>query len=80
MEEIEECHGCGFETDELHRYSAHVGQGETKIFEFCDICYTSFSGNAAIYPTQYEGVGKVLQHVSYCTNLILAAIKELKEK
>ena len=69
------CDSCGYRTRHLHKHEAPF----TKLSPVwvCDLCFTTFAGNAALYPEQYPQ-GGVLQHVCFVGNVILDAIREKK--
>ncbi len=50
------CDGCG---EEAPLAETSGGYPEKK-FEFCGLCYSSFIGNAKMYPNQYDYVTPVM--------------------
>lgn len=74
-----QCDSCGFKTTKLNRYKDHCERSKdamwTDVFFFCDVCFSTFTGNAHRYPSQYPDA-EVMKLVAYCTNLIIKTIKE----
>ena len=69
----EECDACHFSTRHLHKVPRPFFAREQPDQWFCDLCWSSFAGNAAQYPDQYPEK-KVLHHLCYLTNVLLEAI------
>jgi hypothetical protein len=76
------CHSCRFKTDKLNKYE-HNAVNHKGTYYFCDVCNNSTSGIIAIYPSHYGRNGKIIQHITYCTNVLLKQSEqhymELKE-
>jgi hypothetical protein len=73
-----QCTCCGFETQKLHIYcdrSERTNLTGVDAFAQCDLCFSTFAGNAERYPSQYPN-GDVLKHICFCTNSILQAIEK----
>jgi predicted Zn-ribbon and HTH transcriptional regulator len=67
-EKPEECESCGYETERLTLYDSH--NGDNPLAWLCEVCASTYAGNAYHYPRQYEN-RHIMQQISYCTNLIL---------
>lgn len=74
-EDKESCDACSYPTQHLHKTNPPFMSKRTEPYWFCDLCWTSFAGNAAQYPGQYED-GRVLQHICFVGNVILAEIRK----
>lgn len=73
QERPESCYSCDYTTDKLKPYPADRGCGKEDAW-LCDVCASTLAGNAYFWPTHYESA-EVMKQISYCTNLILDAIK-----
>jgi len=71
-----ECHNCGYPTDVLHR---HQFLPDEEPLELCDVCYRTFLGHAT-GSSRHCDVPKLYKSVAYVANMVLAEIRELKEK
>lgn len=72
---IDECESCSFHT-KLTRYdNKPFPVGEDRWKYLCDVCANTNAGNAQTYPEFYENK-TTLESMSYCTNLILEALKK----
>ena len=67
------CEFCQSEVDRVTTFTMPVAKG-TKSGDLCDVCATSFAGNALFYPTNDT---HLLQVMSQQTNIVLDAIKKL---
>ncbi|HJZ06361.1 MAG TPA: hypothetical protein VJ327_11025 [Patescibacteria group bacterium] len=74
-EKPEECEACRFETDDLTFYDHGPGYPEGAGHWICKVCACTMSGNAHRSPGCYKEY-EVLHMLSYCTNLILDALKK----
>lgn len=68
VEKPEECSSCGWKTTDLTR-DEQTGSTVSVVW-LCPVCSGTLAGNAAHWPSHYHQ-RELLQHVSYCTNLIL---------
>jgi hypothetical protein len=78
----EECESCGWATVQLTKTDAYArthGHGpftpnEDKVWGWlCDVCRSTFAGNAFQYPNQYPDA-RVLQMIAWQTNYLAAKI------
>lgn len=75
-EEYSACDFCGYETTELEFIEAPFTGNNGHV---CKLCFSTFAGNALIYPNQYDNK-EVMMQISFVGNTILAEIKKLSEK
>lgn len=67
----EECEFCHYETNKLEFFNAPGGKDGW----LCDVCASTYAGNAYHFPDHYEN-RHIMSQVSYSTNMILDAIKK----
>lgn len=64
-----QCDFCSFETKDLHLCD-HRGDEKAAL---CNVCYTTFAGNAYQYPDQYRNNNvNVMALIANCTNKMLS--------
>jgi len=73
-----ECDSCTYRTKQLHKVDPPFMGKRKEPYYFCELCYSSYAGNAAQYPGQYAQTGDVMRHMCLMTNFILEALKEKK--
>jgi len=79
MSELNACDSCGFKLPENElKITSGAPSDNFRETLLCNVCFCTPSGNAGIYPRQYEKNGQVLKTIAWCTNQILKAIKEIK--
>jgi ribosomal protein L37AE/L43A len=69
------CDSCGYKTRHLHVATQALKRND-RVW-LCDLCFSTYAGNATLYPAQYEN-GNVLRHICFVSNAILDAIREKK--
>lgn len=68
------CVSCGFDPSELHEARIEFSKKPKPPVFLCTLCYSTHAGNATLYPDQYPE-GKVLRHMCYLANVILAELR-----
>lgn len=75
-EKPETCDSCDYETKKLKWYESPGSQNVEAWL--CEVCAGTLAGNAYHNPRQYDNA-PIMKQISYCTNLILDAIKTSKK-
>jgi hypothetical protein len=76
-EKPEICQACYYETTELKPYGAFAMSKFPYTHKWlCDLCATTFSGNALEYPDQYEN-RHLMFHVCHVGNVLLSEIRKI---
>jgi len=80
MDEDDEtyCDSCMYPTSELHEVEV-PGSVEKEKARLCGICYSSFAGNAYLYPRQYPDA-TAIRMTAFSTNKILDHMTNLAQE
>lgn len=73
-EKPEECHSCGFKTEDLTEYDPSAFAKARRSHWLCLLCASTCTGNAVSYPEQYPEK-RTLEVICFVGNTILAVIK-----
>ena len=80
-EQSEDCDACGFRTAALkfYRSSRHWKEPNRRGRWMCNLCASTFAGNATEYPEQYHDGqdASILFAVCYVGNVILTKLDEV---
>lgn len=69
VEEVEECHSCEYSDIPLKTYGRNTSiEREARL---CDICASTHTGNATIWPGRFGESIVVMKTLAYYTNRIL---------
>lgn len=75
------CDSCGYSHWRmiLHKTGETWGDPATRrTLMLCDICYSTFVGRAARYPSQYAEQLPVMQVIAYVGNAILDKLEDMR--
>ena len=74
IDKLNMCQCCRFESNEpMNEVDvSRFNDGDTKIDKLCNLCYSSSAGSTYRYANNDN---RVLQHINYVGNVLLAAIK-----
>lgn len=82
MKKIGYCESCQSEDLEVEAYSDQRNwpKSEGKTVDMCEVCAGTLLGNAFQYPALYQKESHLYMCVAQCTNMILKAIREEKNR
>ena len=75
----QQCDSCQaeFKLGELEDFSSSYPHWDDQLM-LCELCKSTFAGNATVYPSQYEQNGKIVQAICFVGNKILKRIDEIE--